>query len=244
MKSRDQLRVLLIQIREEKDIAKEELDCFAKYSDLNTSQFTCLDVFAMPDFPPELATDYDAVFVGGASGTTVRDPDTYPFVPHCANLLIYCMEKEIPVFASCFGFQLAVIALGGEIVKDEINYEMGTIPVTLTAAAATDPLMCSMPNPFIGICVHKEKADWLPEGCTLLAKTDLCCHAFRITGKPFWAFQFHPEVDKEILRTRLGAYRTMYTDNDDHYQKIIDECLETPEANDLCRVFVDHLLAE
>jgi len=183
-----------------------------------------------------------ALFVGGASDASVLEPERYPFVPAGIELLRHCLRSELPVFASCFGFQLAVLALDGEIVRDHAGYEMGTPAIQLTAAARTDPLFHDMPDPFPAVSVHKERAPALPEGCELLAFTAACPHAFRVTGKPFWAFQFHPEVDRATLVQRLTHFKAHYTDGDDHLQTVLDQAVPTPDSNALTRRFVERVL--
>ena len=64
----------------------------------------------MRDAEAQVAPGYDALLVGGASEASVLEPENYPSVPHCINLLRHCIDVDFPVFASCFGFQLAVLA--------------------------------------------------------------------------------------------------------------------------------------
>lgn len=81
-----------------------------------------------------------------------------------------------------------------------------------------------------------------PEGCTRLAYTSSCCHAFRIPDIPFWAFQFHPEVNRETLIERLTIYRHAYTTSDGHLEQVLAAVQETPESNLLIRKFMDRVL--
>ena len=184
---------------------------------------------------------YDSLFIGGASEASVLEREKYPFLANGEALIHYCLTKEIPVFASCFGFQLD-LALGGNLLRDEVDFEMGTIPIRLTQAARQDPIFEDIDNEFLAIAVHRERALELPGECEVLAYTDQCLHAFRVRDKPFWAFQFHPEVDKQRLVERLTIYRAKYTDGDDHLNKIIAEASETPEANRLLNIFVERIL--
>ena len=87
---------------------------------------------------------------------------------------------------------------------------MGTLPISLTAAAAKDPIMQHANDGFAAVSVHKERAVELPDTCVLLAFTAACPHAFRVEGRRFWAFQFHPELDRETLVERLTIYRSQY----------------------------------
>ncbi len=241
-KSRNELRILLLQIRDTARVRQEELASFARYSRLQPAQFDILNVFDQPVFSLDAADGYDALFVGGASEASVLEPDKYPFVPYGERLLLRCIEQDIPVFASCFGFQLAAQALGREIIRDTADYEMGTIPISLTAAARRDPLLKDTDDGFLAVSVHQEKALSAPAGCIELARTDHCCHAFRVKHKPFWAFQFHPEVDLEVLVERLTIYKEKYTDGDGHLAEVLDNARPTPQSNALSGIFVDRIL--
>lgn len=241
-KKRSDLKVLLLQIRDNKQVREEELVSFGLYSGLSASQFDTLNVFDTPTFPITAADGYDALFVGGASEASVLEPETYTFVPPSIHLLQHCIAMGTPVFASCYGFQLAVLALGGAIIRDKTDYEMGTIPIELTSATQHDPVFQNTPNPFMAVSVHQERATRAPENCTELAFTDKCCHAFKVNKKPFWAFQFHPEVDKKILVERLTVFKDKYTDGDDHLSAVLDAAVDTPHSNQLLASFVDRVL--
>jgi len=241
-KERHDLRVLMLQIRKEEQVRQEELSSFARYSKLSIEQFDVLNVFDTEHFHPDVVEKYDGVFVGGASGTSVLEPERFSFLQDCFNLLLHCIDINKPVFASCYGFQMAVIALGGEIIRDEELFEMGTPLISLSDASKDDPLFCDVPNPFPAVSVHHEKALELPRNCELLASTDICVHAFRVGSKPFWACQFHPEVDKDIITERLAVYKHIYTNGDEHFREVIDSVVDTPESNALLEKFVTRIL--
>ena len=235
-------RVLLLQIRDSASVRREEYDSFLAYSGLEKAQLDILNVFDTPHFTGEVMQGYDSLFVGGASEASVLEPETYPFVGSSVALMQYCLSLDIPVFASCFGFQLAVLATGGRIVRDKSDYEMGTPAIRVTAAGQKDLLFHDTPDGFRGVSVHKERAPELPACCELLAETDACPHAFKVEDRRFWAFQFHPEVDRATLVERLTHFKDKYTDDDGHLQAVLDNAQETPESNALMRKFVERVL--
>lgn len=241
-KNRELLKILLLQIREATQVRKEEHESFARYCGINKKQIKILNVYDEPNFTLNCTKGFDALFVGGASDASVLAPETYTFVPRSQDLLKKCSDNGLPVFASCFGFQLATLALGGTIVHDSEIYEMGTIPINTTPEAKTDPLFHDIGKEFIAVSVHKEKAFKPPDSATELAYTSICSHSFRIKDKPFWAFQFHPEVDRKTLVGRLTFYKSKYTANDSQLDKVLDNAVETPESNGLCRKFIDRVL--
>lgn len=246
MKTRDTLKILLLQIREDEETMQEEYFEFLDFGELRPEQLVLLNTFQQPNFKPTIIDDYDALFVGGSSDVSVLKPDEYPFIANCRALLRYCYDKNIPVFASCFGFQIVVEELGGNIILDEDHMEMGTYQITLTDAAKDDPLLHDMPSPFWSISGHKERAFSLPEDVILLGYSELCpYHLFKFEGKPFYAFQFHPEVSRKDLISRITRYRDRYLSDTEQLQKIIDASLyETPESNALVKHFIDRIILE
>ncbi|MFM7447343.1 MAG: type 1 glutamine amidotransferase [Leptolyngbyaceae cyanobacterium] len=243
-KQRSQLKILLLQIRDDGVTRQEELDEFVRYGALEPEQIDILDVFATPEFEPTCMDVYDALFVGGSSDATVTQPDRYPFVEPAKQLLAYCLNQSIPVFASCFGFQAAVEALGGQVIVDKANMEMGTYPLWLTEAAQTDVLFHDVPDGFWAVSGHKERADLIPTDAVLLAFSDRCpYHAFKMPERPFYAFQFHPEVDPTDLIARITRYQARYLENAADLTKILETVQsETDAANQLIAKFVDRIL--
>jgi GMP synthase (glutamine-hydrolysing) len=240
--NKSDLKILLLQIRHEERVKVEEHESFATYSSLNKKQIDILNVYEKPVFPVSIIDNYDALFVGGTSNANVLKPKEYPFLENCRELLRHCLSINKPVFASCFGFQLAVQALDGEIIHQEKDFEMGSIPISLSPIAGSDLLFNDTPDGFLAISVHQQLALKEPKGCVLLAFTENCCHAFKVIGKPFWAFQFHPEVDKKTMVERLTIYKQKYTEDDAHLDQVLSDAKETPESNILVEKFVSRVL--
>lgn len=241
-KNIERLKILLLQIRESRQVREEEHQSFADYAGVEKSQIEVLNVFDTPLFSSDAAEGFDALFIGGASEASVLEPENYPFIEPSIKLIQKVIDKELPTFASCFGFQLAVIALGGEVIRDTESYEMGTLPISLTDYAKADNVYQDTKNGFFAVSVHQEKVTELPSGCELLAYTDDCLHSFKVNDKPFWAFQFHPELDKSRLIERLDVYKEKYTEDLGHYNKIINGLRETPESNLLLKNFIRNVL--
>jgi len=243
-KKRSKIKVLYLQIRDDVRTCKEELDEFVRYSELLREQFTVLNVFNTPQFSPRLVDEYDTLFVGGSSDASVIYPKKYTFVKYAQELMLYCLDEAVPVFASCFGFQTLVTALEGTVILDKKNMEMGVYKIYLTEEAKKDLLFCDTPEVFWAVSGHKERAISLPEGAIMLAYSELCpYHAIKMEGKPFYAFQFHPEVNTDDLVMRITRYKERYLDGDEELNKILDKAnKKTPDSNLLIKKFVDRVL--
>lgn len=235
------LKVLLLQIRESEIVRIEEHESFAKYGGLEKDQIGIHNVFDSPHFDEKILTGYDGLFIGGASEASVLEIEKYPFVTDIIKLCQWSVKNDFPVFASCFGFQAAVLAFGGQITRDTEDFEIGTYPLQISETASHDPVMQNTPDNFMAVSVHQEKATELPPNCELLVYNQNCIHSFRYKRKPFWAFQFHPELDRACLTQRLNVYREKYTENKDHFQHIIENLSDTPDSNDLVLKFINYL---
>lgn len=243
-KLRSEVKILLLQIRDDKETQLEEYYEFLEFGELEEHQLDMFNTFDTPEFDPTIIDDYDALFVGGSSDATVLDPKTYPFINSSKRLLRYCYEKNMPVFASCFGFQVVIEELGGKVILDKANMEMGIIPIELTEAAKHDPLVYDLPKTFYAVSGHKERAVQIPEDAILLGQSTLCpYHMIKFIDKPFYGFQFHPEVGRKDLIARITRYQERYLDDQTSLQKIIDEAVhETTESNALVKAFIDRIV--
>lgn len=243
----EKIKILLCQVRQDKLTLEEEKWEFIRYGGLREDQIESLNVFTKPEFSPNIANQYDSVFVGGSSDASVLEPEEYTFNQHLEALLLHCLKKDIPVLASCYGFQVATLALGGKIVRRPDKQEIGIFPLKLTTEASQDPLLAGISSPLKAVCGHQEGASVLPPNARVLVSSDLWKYqAFCIPGKPFYAFQFHPEVDYQDLIARITRYQERYLESDSELTKIIRENPQedTSKANDLVRKFINRIIIE
>ena len=242
MGGRKDLKILLLQIRDNHNVRIEEHKSFANFSKLGLHQIEILNVFDTPSFKTNLLDSFDALYVGGASEASVLEPEKYPFINNCIELLRYAAEISKPTFASCFGFQLAVLAFGGIILNKDKGYEMGTVKISLANKAKSDLVYQGIEDRFPAVSVHRQYASTIPEPLEALAFTEQCIHSFKYKNKPLWAFQFHPEVDRNTLIKRLTIFSRHYTDNAEHLKEVLGSAVETPESNILLGNFVERVL--
>ena len=97
---------------------------------------------------------------------------------------------------------------------------------------------------FFAVSVHRQYSSDVPICLEVLAYTDQCIHSFKHKEAPLWAFQFHPEVDRETLVKRLTIFSEKYTENKAHLKKVLDSAAETPESNYLVQNFVNNVLQQ
>jgi len=234
-------KILLLQARRLGDpVALEERDSFAAKAGLPAEQFVLHDLL---QGPPKLGhvRRHDALMVGG-SGDFYVSKRNLPGFEDLLGMLVDVVDAGHPMFASCFGFQCLVAALGGEIVHDSENTEVGTYRLALTEAGREDPLLSALPVEFMAQLGRKDRAARLPEGVPNLAASRRSPYqAFRIPGSPIWATQFHPELDGRENLKRFRQYLDGYSERMDpeKRRRALDRFEASPETPVLIPRFLD-----
>ncbi len=240
------LRILLLQAREEDDpMLEEEVLSFAEKSGLDPECFVQHDLLAGP---PELdrVLEHDALMVGG-SGDYYVSQRNLPGFDELLGVLAEVAAAGHPTFASCFGFQLLTVALGGEIVHDPDSTEVGTYELWLTPEGRKDPLLGGLSPRFHAQLGRKDRAARLPPGVPNLAASKRNPHqALRLPGRPVWATQFHPELDARTNRLRFLRYLDGYSMHMTREERrtVLDRYLESPETERLLPRFLELVFGE
>lgn len=231
-----QPKVLLIVLRDRDDpMAAHERLCFAQAAQLSEDAIDLLFVQTTPLSPDHLRT-HDAFFFGGSGAYSVLDD--LPWMPTAFDSLQRVLDAAKPAWASCFGFQAVAKALGGRVIHDEARTEMGAVALDLVPAGQADPLVGHLPAHFWVQEGHHDHVLTLPPDVTRLARgaSDVE-QLFRVDGTPFYASQFHPELDVAAVVHRFEHYRAHYHDGDpadfDAQLAAIQACRDTPEVGAL-----------
>ena len=234
------LSILLLQARQEDDLARiEERRSFAKMTDLQLDQVTPLDLLTHTPTLEQIR-EHDALMVGG-SGAYYVTKGNLPGFHELLAVLRQVVDVGHPTFASCFGYQLLVEALGGKVVYDPPNMEVGTYRLSLTVEGQQDELFGYLPPTFQAQLGHKDRADRLPQGTLNLATSvNSTFQALRVPGKPIWATQFHPELTKEENLKRFNRYLEGYASlmSQDELREALARFDHSPEANELLTRFL------
>lgn len=205
-------------------------------------QIRCVDLLST-SLDADVLVGADALLVGGSGDHSVLDET--PAIRGFIDFLAEVCERGFPTFASCFGFQGLALALGGRVVADASRAEVGSYPLTLTAAGHADPLFAALPSPFIAQLGHKDHVTALPSGVDNLAHSERSSfQALKVAGKPIYATQFHPELTWKDNRMRFMRYMDTYGAlfGAQEAQERLDSHVPGPAANTLLARFVEQVL--
>lgn len=238
-------RILLIQAREAGDpMAEHERNAFAGRSELPLECFSTFNIALQPaaEFSPE---GFDALMVGGSGAFSLVEGGFHWHEDFLA-MTRQILSSGIPMFASCFGFQAIVQALGGALAKDPDRAELGTYAVTLTEAGKADPLFGDLPQVFDAQFGHNDSAIRLTDDLIHLASTERCFYqAIRVKDRPVVATQFHPELNRSGNLDRFRNYLKNYKQPEHSFEEAMAHAesihRETPHACGLLHSFVADL---
>ncbi|MDL5352686.1 GMP synthase [Microbacterium sp. zg-YB36] len=161
--------------------------------------------------PDDVFERYSGFVVGG-SPFNVTDPESTKtdvqrrVEAEIERLAARAAAGETAGMFTCYGVGIVTRMLGGEVTRG-FPEDTGPTTVTLTEAAAHDPLFGALANRFTALTAHKEGAGTPPPGATLLATNDACpVQAYRV-GENLYATQFHPEPTGAAFTERMAIYR-------------------------------------
>lgn len=224
-------KILVLQFRTDQSL-KHERECIIKTGGFKKTDLLFLNVLNLRTKLPGVKnlTKYKGIILGGSgqvdiSGWLIKD---IAKIKRIKVLVRRAIRKDIPMLNICFGHQLIAKLLGGEVKLAPKQSETGTYKIYLNQAAKNCPLFKNIPNSFYAVLGHKDSVTKLPKGACLLAYSDKCgIEAYKIKNN-IYSVQFHPEIDKEGVKTRLNLYPS-YTKSGS-IEKILKEYRETPFA--------------
>jgi len=203
---------LILQVRPEREAADDEYAAFLAKGGLAECETLRLRLEAEP-LPESLdLSGFAGVIVGGGPGC-VSDPPEAKTAEEarceaaCRAILPRIVADDVPFLGCCYGLGLLAQALGGEVSKARFGEPVGPAPVRLTGAGAADPLLDGLPQAFDVLVGHKEAAQAVPPGATLLVEGAACPVQMIRAGRNVYATQFHPEADAGVFARRIGIYR-------------------------------------
>jgi GMP synthase (glutamine-hydrolysing) len=140
-------------------------------------------------------SDFDGVMIPG-SPLHVYDPT--PAVVRQVDFARAAFAAGVPVWGSCWGLQLATVALGGSVRRNPRGRELPIArAIAVTEAGRAHPLLASRPAVFDALCSHLDEIETLPPNSQILAANERSA-VQAIAARTRWrgsfvGTQYHPE---------------------------------------------------
>ena len=202
---------LLLSIRAERPAADDEYAAFSRFLDVDSVglQRRQLGVDPLDELSLD---DLSGIILGGGSFTFSDAEESKSPVQRQAEVdLIALLDRvvaaDFPFLGACYGIGSLGSHQGG-LVDRRYPEPVGPLSVTVTPDGLVDPLFAGVPRDFAAYGGHKEALSELPDNAVLLATSAACpVQAFRV-GSNVYATQFHPELDRTGIHTRIEVYST------------------------------------
>ncbi|CCJ49789.1 glutamine amidotransferase [Bordetella parapertussis] len=144
----------------------------------------------------------------------------------------------LPMFGICYGHQLLAHALGGVVGDNPAGRELGTLPVELLPAAATDPLLAGLPAAFDAQMMHEQAVLAAPPGAAVLARSAQDAHQMLRLAPRIYTAQFHPEFTPGFVAAHLRHHAALYAAHGLDVEGLARAAGPTPLAASLVRRFL------
>lgn len=156
--------------------------------------------FARDPFAQVDVSRYSGLVVLGGP-MNVDQTDRFPHLLHEIEVIGAALAREIPTLGICLGAQLLAAALGAHVHPNPVR-EIGWYPLTLSAAASSDPLFKHLSSDAPVFQWHAYTFTE-PRETVHLASTVSCANqAFRFRDFAY-GLQFHLEVDAPLIERWL-----------------------------------------
>lgn len=204
------LPFLLVSTRPEDEACDTEYALFQRVTGLDNDYLhqVRLDMLGLPDID---VTSYAGIFIAGSPYDTTTPEERKSATQkrteaELARLIDEITEARVPCLTTGYGTEVAACKLGGTVsTKWAERPQMVTI--TLTPEAADDPLLDGFPKEFMTYVGHHEAIELMPDDAVLLASSQTCPFQMMRIGENFYVTQFNPEIDSDVISSRLNAYR-------------------------------------
>ncbi|MFH1286237.1 MAG: gamma-glutamyl-gamma-aminobutyrate hydrolase family protein [Candidatus Magasanikbacteria bacterium] len=231
-------KILFVQFRTDVSLAHEQL-CVNEMLGLKDGELVFVNAIEIDVTTVDL-TDVAGIVLGGCGEFYLtREDGIGSWRDATMRFLDTVLEKNIPLFATCFGFQFLALHEGAIIVQDLDAAETGTFEISLLDGARDDELFKDLPERFWAQLGHKDILTDVPDHLIPLACSEkVAVQAFRFKGKPVWGLLFHAELNKQSMIERLD----LYPDYADEIIETKKNLQETPEAGGILKKFVSMVL--
>jgi len=108
------------------------------------------------------------------------------------------IENKKPILGICFGHQVIAKAIGAEVFKNPLGWELGSYNISLTNDGYNNNLLSGINDNDIVYESHQDIVSNLPADAKILANTRKSIQSF--CYKNSYGVQFHPEFSYDVTR--------------------------------------------
>ena len=179
--------------------------------------------------------DFDGFIISG-SRSSVNDPKLW--IEELLNLIRRIIEREVPLVGLCFGHQAIAKSLGGLVSKSKTGWNIGCVPVELTAAGKS---ILNVAQHSYLYAFHQDNVETLPDNARLIGSTEICENFIVEFKKGVIGFQGHPEFFSDFSRALFQLRRAGYPPK--VYEAAMASLEQTSDQYRVAKLMIDFCLA-
>jgi GMP synthase (glutamine-hydrolysing) len=179
-------------------------------------------------------SNYCATIISGSHSMVT---DHAPWSEKTAGWIRNAMDKDHPLFGTCYGHQLISYALGGIVDYHPQGREIGTCEINLLSHQ-NDPLANRLPQQFLAQLTHLQTVLEKPKNALVLAKSSHDPHQIMRYSQNAFSTQFHPEFTTTIMSAYVTRNIPQLTKEGFNIDRLLNNIRTTPQANHILRDFI------
>jgi len=152
---------------------------------------------------PQDISAYDCYITTGSKASVYDDE---AWIKRLIEFIRELDEARSKLVGICFGHQLIALARGGKVEKSDKGWGVGIASNEMLLQA---DWMDEAPQPLRILVSHQDQVTQLPDGATVLARTDFCPYFLVQWGAHFLSVQGHPEWHNEYSHTLINDRRAI-----------------------------------
>jgi GMP synthase-like glutamine amidotransferase len=161
---------------------------------------------------PEDIDAYDAVLLTGSRADSFSDE---PWVRELRGRVGELLRQRKPLLGICFGHQLIALCLGAQVGRAPQGWGMGRMTYDWCGPQALKSDGAAAGSTVALLASHQDQVLTLPEGATLLARSDFCPVAAYQIADHVLCVQPHPEFVADYSAYLLEKRRALV--GEEHY---------------------------
>ncbi|EGF82395.1 hypothetical protein BATDEDRAFT_86199 [Batrachochytrium dendrobatidis JAM81] len=152
---------------------------------------------------PAAPQEYDAVVLSGSKYSAY---DQLDWINRLKQFVRDTDALQTKIIGICFGHQIIAEALGGQVSKNPLGWEVGFTRIRLSQEDTAAQL--GLQSGVLELCLqsmHQDHVTVVPKGFTVLASTDISNVQIMSKGYSCLSLQAHPEFCSGIVRHLINV---------------------------------------